>query len=80
MLILSRKPGDALLIDGNIRIVVLALDSGSVRLGIEAPSQIGIVREEVVLRIAEENQRAGAAAGDSALLERLGGRPERERR
>lgn len=60
MLILSRRPGDAILIDGGIRIVVLATDGGSVRLGIEAPSKVGIVREEIVNRIAEENRRAGA--------------------
>jgi carbon storage regulator len=68
MLILSRKPGDAILIDGGIRIVVLAADSGGVRLGIEAPTSVGIVREEVVERIAEENRRAGAQADAAALL------------
>jgi len=50
MLILSRRPGDAILIDGGIRIVVLASGQRSVRLGIEAPSQIGIVREEIASR------------------------------
>ena len=50
MLILSRRPGDAILIDGGIRIVVLAAGQRCVRLGIEAPAQIGIVREEIVGR------------------------------
>ena len=71
MLILSRRPGDAILIDGGIRIVVLAADSGSVRLGIEAPSQVGIVREEIVNRIADENRRAGATADAKGWLEGL---------
>ena len=71
MLILSRRPGDAILIDGGIRIVVLAADSGSVRLGIEAPSQVGIVREEIVNRIAEENRRAGATVDEKGWLEGL---------
>lgn len=71
MLILSRKPGDAILIDGGIRIVVLSADSGGVRLGIEAPSSVGIVREEVAQRIAEENRRAGALPSDGALLQGL---------
>lgn len=62
MLILSRKVGDAVLIDGGIRIVVLAADARSVRLGIEAPSDVGIVREEIVTQIAEENRRASDAA------------------
>jgi len=71
MLILSRKHGEAILIDGGIRIVVLGTDSGAVRLGIEAPSSIGIVREEVVERIAEENRRAGTQKGQGPLLEGL---------
>lgn len=50
MLILSRRPGDAIVIDGGIRIVVLASGQRCVRLGIEAPSEIGIVREEVLTR------------------------------
>jgi carbon storage regulator len=50
MLILSRRPGDAILIDGGIRIVVLASGQRSVRLGIEAPSDVGIVREEIASR------------------------------
>ena len=71
MLILSRKPGDAILIDGGIRIVVLSVDSGGTRLGIEAPAAIGIVREEVAERIAEENRRAGTMPEDSEFLEQL---------
>ena len=58
MLVLSRRPGDAILIDGGIRIVVLACDHRGVRIGIEAPASIGIVREEIVDQIAAENKRA----------------------
>lgn len=71
MLILSRSPGDAVLIDGGIRIVVLGCDQRSVRLGIEAPSRVGIVREEIVTRIADENLRASEAARASPLLESI---------
>ncbi len=71
MLILSRHPGDAILIDGGIRIVVLAADERSVRLGIEAPSKVGIVREEIVARIAEENRRAGSSAEAAKWVEGL---------
>ena len=56
MLILSRRPGDAILIDGGIRIVVLASGQRCVRLGIEAPAQVGIVREEIVGRSAGGEQ------------------------
>jgi carbon storage regulator len=54
MLILTRKAGEAILIDGGIRIVVLGTDGSGVRVGIEAPSSVGIVREEVIQRMAEE--------------------------
>lgn len=73
MLILSRKQGEAILVDGGIRIVVLATDNGGVRLGIEAPSEVGIVREEIVNRIADENRRAGATKADREWLASLEG-------
>jgi carbon storage regulator len=58
MLILSRRPGDAILIEGGIRVVVLACDRRGVRIGIEAPTSVSIVREEIVHQIAAENRRA----------------------
>ncbi len=76
MLILSRKPGDAVLIDGGIRIVVLGGDQSGVRLGIEAPASVGIVREEIASRIADENRRAGATSKDRKWLDALPGSRE----
>ncbi len=73
MLILTRRAGEAILIDGGVRIVVLGTDGGGVRLGIEAPASIGIVREEVVQRITEENVRAGATEEARDWLQSLGG-------
>jgi len=73
MLILSRRPGDAVLIDGGIRVVVVGVEGGTVRLGIEAPRGLGIVREEIAARIAEENKRAGTIPEDRSWLETLGG-------
>lgn len=70
MLILSRRPGDSVIIDGGIRIVVLGVDQRGVRLGIEAPSSIGIVREELIAEIAEENRRAAAVIPRPASLTR----------
>lgn len=75
MLILSRRPGDAILIDGGIRVVVLASDRGTVRLGIEAPDQVGIVREEIVLEVAAENRRATVPDAARAWAERIPLRP-----
>ena len=71
MLILTRRTGEAILLDGGVRIVVLETDGQGVRLGIEAPASIGIVREEVAQRIAEENIRAGEPRDAKDLLKSL---------
>ena len=68
MLILSRRAGDAILIEGGIRIVVLASDRRGVRLGIEAPTHVSIVREEIVTQIADENRRANVGLEAAALV------------
>jgi carbon storage regulator len=68
MLILSRRVGDAILIEGGIRIVILACDRKGVRIGVEAPSDVSILREEIVTQIASENQRANATADLRDLL------------
>lgn len=68
MLILSRRAGDAIIIEGGIRIVVLASDRRGVRLGIEAPPHVSIVREEIVTQIADENRRANVGADAAALV------------
>jgi len=66
MLILGRKVGDTLIIDGGIKVVVLQCDRSGVRLGIEAPSDVTILRGEIVNQIADENKRATNATGTDA--------------
>ena len=61
MLILARRPGESIVLDGGIRIVVLASDRGSVRLGIEAPPQITILRGEIAAAVADSTRGASAA-------------------
>lgn len=68
MLILSRRPGDAIVIDGGIRIVILTSDRRGVRIGIEAPPHIRILRQEIVTQIEDENRRAHAGADAKALV------------
>ena len=68
MLILSRRVGDAILVEGGIRIVIIACDRKGVRIGVEAPSDVSILREEIVTQIASENQRANATADLGELL------------
>ena len=45
MLILTRKEGETLLIGDNIKVVVVAVDGQQVRLGIEAPRDVRVLRE-----------------------------------
>ena len=68
MLILGRKAGDAIIIGDGIRVVVLACDRRGVRLGIEAPPEVSILREEIVQQIADENRRANATPERSDWL------------
>ena len=69
MLILSRKPGDAIVIGDGIRVVVLESDRRTVRIGIEAPPDVTIMREEVLEAIATENRRANASPEASKWLD-----------
>ncbi len=68
MLILSRKAGDAIVIDGGIRIVVVQCDRGGVRIGIEAPAETTILRAELLEQVAAQNQKASVPAAAGAAL------------
>lgn len=50
MLVLSRKQGEEIVIGHNIRLTVVAIRGNQVRLGISAPPQVGIYREELGTR------------------------------
>jgi carbon storage regulator len=60
MLVLTRRVGETLVINGGIRVTVLAVNGGKVRLGFEAPPSVTVLREEVLQR--EAALRAGAPA------------------
>ena len=47
MLVLSRKPNESIVIDGNVTVSVLRVDNENVRLGIEAPLEIPVMRKEI---------------------------------
>ena len=58
MLVLTRKLGERLKIGHAITVTVIEIKNGQVRLGIEAPSNVAVHREEVYQRIREQNVRA----------------------
>lgn len=63
MLVLTRKSGESMRIGTEIRITVLDVNGGQVKIGIDAPAQVEIHREEVFERIAAANREAAAAPG-----------------
>ncbi len=58
MLVLTRKIGETIAIDDHIKIVVVQIKGKQVRLGIQAPKETKIHREEVYSAIQEQNQEA----------------------
>jgi len=60
MLVLTRKLGEAIKIGDKIKVVVVAIEGGSVKLGVDAPEEISVHRQEVYEKIAAENKSASA--------------------
>lgn len=58
MLVLTRKAGEGILIGEDVRVTVLECKDGRIRIGIEAPGDYRIYRQEVYERICSENRQA----------------------
>ena len=58
MLILSRKSGESIIIDGHIHVKIVRVEGDVVKLGIEAPSNVPVHRKEVYEVIQRSNQQA----------------------
>ena len=58
MLVLTRKQGEGIVIGDDIRIYVVELKNGNIRIGIDAPKDHKIYRQEVYDRICRENREA----------------------
>ena len=61
MLVLTRKCNESIRIGDEITITVMRIDSGQVRIGIDAPRGVPVHREEVYERIQSENREAAQA-------------------
>jgi carbon storage regulator len=73
VLVLGRRPGENIRIGDDIKVIVLEVRGQQIKLGIEAPLEIQVHREEIWERIQRQNRRAAAAspAGLRAVAEKL---------
>ncbi|HWQ76892.1 MAG TPA: carbon storage regulator CsrA [Syntrophomonas sp.] len=60
MLVLTRRVEEGIIIADNIKIRIVAIDGGKVKLGITAANDIPIIREEIFEAVKSENRAAGA--------------------
>ena len=58
MLVLTRKKNESIMIGHDIEVVVLGIDGDRVRIGIEAPKDVTILRKEVYIDVADTNKEA----------------------
>jgi carbon storage regulator len=56
MLILTRRIGESVMIDSEVKVTVLGVKGNQVRIGIDAPKHVSVHREEIYMRILEEKQ------------------------
>ena len=72
MLALSRKKGEAIVINNNIEISILEVKGDQVKVGISAPKEVPIYRKEVYVQIQEANRAATSVEGMEALKNLFG--------
>jgi carbon storage regulator len=70
MLILARRPGERVVIGGNVVVTVMEITGQTVRLGVEAPEDLPVYREEIWLAVQAENL-AAAQSSPAALPNEL---------
>ncbi len=72
MLALTRRKDEAIIINGNIEVKILEVIGDKVRIGISAPKEIGIYREEVYAQVLESNRDAMNASKEGiAAIKKL---------
>jgi carbon storage regulator len=67
MLVLSRKLNESIVIDGNIRVTVVSVHGNQIRLGIQAPDSVPILREELRARAASRTNNPPLAPAGAVM-------------
>ena len=75
MLIITRKPGEKIMLGDDVTVEVIEVSGSSVRIGIAAPRSLPVYREEIWAAVKEENAAAAATADAAARAakEKAGG-------
>jgi len=79
MLVLSRKVGECILVGDQVRITVVRVSGGGVRIGIEAPADLAVVREELVLeqlKSGDDGFKPGGSKQHSVVADDVNAKPD----
>jgi carbon storage regulator (csrA) len=64
MLILTRRVGETLMVGDNVTVTVLGVKGNQVRIGVNAPKDVAVHREEIYDRIRKESENAAAKSNN----------------
>lgn len=71
MLVLTRRLGESICIDGDIRVTIQGVRGNQVRVGVTAPREKAVHREEIYQKIRQENLEASSSPIEMAALREL---------
>ena len=74
MLVLARKTDESIVIGENIVVKVISIENGVVKLGIDAPKEVSIIRNELIEEVKESNKAASlkeVSENDIAFLNKI---------
>jgi len=69
MLVISRKINEKIKIGDDIEITIVSMDKNQVRIGIDAPKNVTILRSELIEQITEENKKAAKEIDLNAIMD-----------
>jgi len=71
VLVLNRKPNQSIMIGEDIEVVILEVKGDNVKIGLKAPRNVPVFRQELLAELKAENQRAAAQASPEAAAQLL---------